>query len=91
MLVVRGRKAVDPPSPFHRVQGLVAQDHDQEVVENHREAHGWKYPRAPRSGDCFGFLGSTRVGCISTRRKLSEVDGAGAGDEGEGGPGPPDM
>ena len=37
------------------------------------------------------FLGSTRVGCIS-RKLPEEVDGAGAGDEGEeGGPGPPDM
>ena len=47
---------------------------------------------------CFTVLEETRVGCISTRRKLPEErdggghGGAGSGDEGEeGGPGPPDL
>ena len=53
--------------------------------------HGWKHPRAS-SGKCLwkeksievvlAFLGSTRVGCISTRRTPpEEVDGADLGDE----------
>ena len=67
-----------------------------------------KHPRAPsgkwlwkeKSTEAvLAFLESTRVGCISARRRLSEevaeaesVAGFGSGDEGEeGGAGPPRM
>ena len=105
MLVVRGRKATDPPPPFHGVQGLVAPD--QEAVEGHREGAWVETPKSPsgkwlwreKSTEALlAFLGSTRVGCISTRRKPPEErnegwhEEAGAGDEGgEGGPGPLDV
>ena len=45
------------------------------------KAHGWKHPRAPSSKwlwkekstkAVLTFLGSTRVGCIGTRRALPE-------------------
>ena len=71
------------------------------------KAHGWEHPRAP-SGKwlwrekcmeaVLEFLKSTRVGCISTRRKLPEegkenlCEEAGGGDAGEEGrPGPPGV
>ena len=71
------------------------------------EAHGWKHPKAP-SGKWLWkeksteavlvFLKSTRVGCVSTRRKLpaegeeNVYEEVGAGDTGEeGGPGPPGV
>ena len=70
------------------------------------KAHGWKHPRAPSGRGLWremsteavlAFLGSTRVGCISTRRvppggvvRAEAVAGDGSRDEGdEGGPGPP--
>ena len=67
------------------------------------KAHGWKYPRAPSvkwlwkvksTESVLGLLRDTRIGCISTKRRLPEerYEEAGSGDEGEeGGPGPPAM
>ena len=76
------------------------------------EGH-WEGPRVETSkgplwqvaveGDVYGgslaFLGSTRVGCISVRRRVPEeaaeagdMTGSSSGDEGEeSGPGPPRM
>ena len=66
-------------------------------------AHGWKHLRAPsvkwlwrdKSTEAvLVFLGNTRVGCISARRKPpeEECDEVGLGDErDEDGPGAPDM
>ena len=45
MLVVQGRKATDPPPPFHGVQGLVAPD--QEAAEGHREGAWVETPKSP--------------------------------------------
>ena len=71
------------------------------------KGHGWKHPRAPSvkwlrrenfTDAVLAFLRSTRVGCISIRRRLpgereeGRCEVAGSGDEGEeGGPGPPDV
>lgn len=67
------------------------------------KAYEWKHPRAPsvrwlwkeKSTEVvLGFLGSTRVECISTGRTIPEERNCGAGSGGEGkedGPGPPEM
>ena len=73
---------------------------NQEVVEDIGKAQEWRHPRAPSvrwlwreksTGAVLDFLGSTRVGCIRTKRVVpEEAARAGSGDEGEeGGPGPP--
>ena len=41
-MVVRGRKAADPPPSLHGVQGLATSD--QEVVEGDREGSGVEAP-----------------------------------------------
>ena len=101
MLVVWGRKEIGPSPPVYRVQGLASSDH--EAVEGYREGVRVETPKSPLSQVAWKekatetvlrFLGGTRVGCISTRRKPPEedCDGDGAGEEGdEGGPGPPQM
>ena len=64
VLVVRGRKATDPPPPVHGAQGLAAPD--QAVVEGHREGTLVETPKSPLRqmavegkvyGDGFGFPG----------------------------------
>ena len=101
MLVVRGRKATDPLSPFHRVQGLATTD--TENMEGDREGPRVKHPRTPamkrvckeKSTEAVLEMSrDTRIRCISTRRvhpgeRLGD-EIAGSGNEGgKGVPGPP--
>ena len=97
MLVVRGRKATDPPPSLRRVPGLAAPN--QKVVGKYREGMRVDAPKAPlglvawkEKASETGLVSSrdTRVRLISPRRKPSEegCDGDGT-DEEEGGPSPP--
>ena len=47
VLVVRGRKEIDPTPPIHRVQGLAPPDH--EAMEGHREGVRVESPKGPLS------------------------------------------
>ena len=96
-----GEESIDLLPLVYGVQGMAATG--QKGVEGHREAHGWRYPRAPSvkwlwreesTEAVLKLLKGTREECISTRRRLPDerYEDAGSGDEGEeGGPGPPAM
>ena len=103
MLVVQSGKAAVPPPLFTECRAWLPQI--RKLWKDIGKAHGWKHPSAPSgkwpwrektTGAVLAFLGSTRVGYISVRRKVPEeaaevedTSGSSSGDEGEEGcPGP---
>ena len=104
MLVVQGRKETARHHLFTWCRAWRPQI--ARLWKDIGKAHGWKHPRAPSpkwlwkempTETVLEFLRDTRLGYISTRRKLPEegeggYEEAGAGDEGgEGGTALPDM
>ena len=92
VLVVRGRKAADPPPVVHGVSGLEAQI--ARLWKDIGNTCGWKHPGAPSAKRLWGekpteavlaFLRGTRVEYISTRRKLPPARGGGGGHGRRGG------